>query len=333
MTVVPLTEVYASAHLVGFWQFAAGGGNYLAVLERDAGETRSELTLLQLADGRWKVLKKIANQDTSIRAVDGYPIGADLVFGLETNDYAALRIVRADLKTFLDPARKDVQFTPVAEIAPTEAQIQKIQLPVTKRWHVPTPLAPPRWLFSPQVVRGVGMPVQLIANAADGHAMIFTPQPEPDLEAFSIPNAAEPQAHVVYGRRVAAFKRYGEPYFPYWSLPQYSGGRMPKSGELMVATSDSTRNLSRELSIGPVPAFRMAAAPDNRLWIFVLSDAPVGTDVLALTQRGSEWTVEGRWSVDEELQGLSAEYGFGRWQLVYSEPAARGWSLKYQTWR
>jgi hypothetical protein len=233
----------------------------------------------------------------------------------------------------IDPANQSVSFKPEAEIGLTDPQAQKVELPVTLRWNVAVPLPPARWLFSPQFVRGASVP-QLIANTADGQAMLFSPTAQPDLAAFSIPNAAEPQAVIVSGRRIVAFKRTAEPYYPFWSLPRYSGDPLPKSGDLMVATDPaSPRNLSRDLSIGPIVSYKMAVSPDGRLWIFALSDAPVGTDVIALAQRGPEWTVAGRWSVDGEVQQISAEYGAERWHLIYVLPTERGWSLRHQVWR
>lgn len=333
MAVASLNEIYAAVRLVGFWQFAAGGQNYLGVLERDADETRSTLTILRAGDGRWEVVKSISDEDVGIRAIDGVPIGADLVFGLELNENAALEVAQVVLAALLDPANQAVSFKSDAEIGLTDLQAQKVNLPVTQRWNVATPLPPARWLFSPQFVRGGDAP-QLIANTADGQAMLFTPTAQPDLAAFSIPNAAEPQAAIVNGQRIVAFKRYPEPYYPFWSLPQYSGDKLPKGGDLMAATDPaSPRNLSRELSIGPIIGYKMAASSDGRLWIFALSDAPVGTDVIALSQRGPEWTVAGRWSVDGEVQQLSVEYGADRWHFVYGLPIEGGWSLQHQAWR
>lgn len=299
--VTSLTKIHTCARLVGFWQFAAGGQNYLGVLEQDADETQSTLTILRAGDGRWETLKTISNEDVSIRAIDGTPIGADLVFGLELNGNAALEVARVALTALLDPGNKAVPFKSDAEMGLSDPQAQKVALPVTQRWNVAAPLPPMRWIFSPQFVRGGNAP-QLIANTADGQAMLFSPTAQPDLETFSIPNAAEPQAVIVNGQRVVAFKRYEEPYYPFWSLPRYSGDKPPKGGDLMVATDPaSPRNLSRELSIGPIIGYKMAASPDGRLWIFALSDAPVGTDVIALSQCGPEWTVAGRWSVDGEV--------------------------------
>lgn len=333
MAVASLNEIYTAVRLVGFWQFTAGGQNYLGVLEQDADETRSTLTILRAGDGRWETVKAISDEDVGIRAIDGQPIGGDLLFGLELNEEMSLQIARVELSALLDPANQAVAFNPSGEISPTDAQAQKVDLPVTQRWNVATPLPPARWLFSPQFVRGGDAP-QLIANTADGQAMLFTTTAQPDLAAFSIPNAAEPQAAIVNGQRIVAFKRYPEPYYPFWSLPQYSGDKLPKGGDLMVATDPaSPRNLSRELSIGPIIGYKMAASSDGRLWIFALSDAPVGTDVIALSQRGPEWTVAGRWSVDGEVQQLSAEYATERWHLIYGVPIEGGWSLRHQTWR
>ncbi|NKE72407.1 hypothetical protein [Candidatus Manganitrophus noduliformans] len=333
MAVASLNEIYTAVRLVGFWQFTAGGQNYLGVLEQDADETRSTLTILRAGDGRWETVKAISDEDVGIRAIDGQPIGGDLLFGLELNEEMSLQIARVELSALLDPANQAVAFNPSGEISPTDAQAQKVDLPVTQRWNVATPLPPARWLFSPQFVRGGDAP-QLIANTADGQAMLFTPTAQPDLAAFSIPNAAEPQAAIVNGQQIVAFKRYPEPYYPFWSLPQYSGDKLPKGGDLMVATDPaSPRNLSRELSIGPIIGYKMAASSDGRLWIFALSDAPVGTDVIALSQRGPEWTVAGRWSVDGEVQQLSAEYATERWHLIYGVPIEGGWSLRHQTWR
>jgi len=333
MTVASLNEIYAAVRLVGFWQFASGGQNYLGVLERDADESHSTLTILRSNEVRWERVKTISNDDVTIRAIDAAPIGGDLVFGLELNGEVALELAQVTLAALLDPANRGVQFTPVAEINPTEAQAQRVDLPVVHKWNVAAPLPPARWLFSPQFVRGAGT-AQLIANTADGQAMLFAPTAQPDLATFSIPNAAEPQAAIAHGERVVAFKRDAEPYYPFWSLPRYSGDKLPKSGDLMVATDPAApRNLSRELSIGPVLAYQMTAAPDGALWIFALIDASVGTDVVALSQRGSAWAVAGRWSVDGEAQQISVEYGAEHWHLVYAVPDRRGWSLRYQTWR
>ena len=333
MAVASLTEIYTAVRLVGFWQFTAGGENYLGVLEQDDDETQSTLTILRANNGRWETVKTISNEDVSIRAIDGIPIGTDLVFGLELNENTGLEVVRAELAALLDPANKAVQFKEDAEIGLTDAQAQKVNLPVTQEWNVATLLPPARWLFSQQFVRGAGVP-QLIANTADGQAMLFSPTAPPDLAAFSIPNAAEPQAQIVNGQRIVAFKRTSEPYYPFWSLSRYSGDKLPKGGDLMVATDPaSPRNLSQGLLIGPIIGFKMAASPDGRLWIFALSDAPVGTDVIALSQRGPEWTIAGRWSVDGEAQGISVEYGREHWHLVYAVSSERGWSLRHQTWR
>lgn len=333
MAVASLSEIYSAVHLAGFWQFSAGGENYLGVLERDADEAQGTFTVLRAGDGRWETVKRISNEDVSIRAVDGIVVGTDLLFGLELNENTPLEVTQVELAALLDPANQAVSFKSDVEIGLTGPQAQKVNLPVTQRWNVAAPLPPARWLFSPRFVRGAGAP-QLIANTADGQAMLFGPTAQADLAAFSIPNAAEPQAVLMNGQRVVAFKRTTEPYYPFWSLPRYSGDALPKSGDLMVATDPaSSRNLSRDLSIGPIIGYQMAASPDGRLWIFALSDAPVGTDVIAISQRGPEWIVAGRWSVDGELQQLSAEVGGERWHLIYGVPTEGGWSLRHQIWR
>ncbi len=331
MKASPLMEIYSCAHLVGFWQFYANGRGFLSVLERNAEETQSTLVILQSIDAQWNVLKRISSEDTTIRAIDSHPFGAGIAFVLEMNRDVPLQIVKADLASFIDPAKKAVPFNPIAEITLSDRRNREIQLPVSQWWNVPTPLAPARWLFSPRIEHGISMPLHLIANTADGQAMLFSSEADPDLEAFSVPNAAEPQAQVINGRRIVAFKRYAEPYYPFWALSRYSGSRLPKSGDLMVWTnSEAVRNLSRELSIGPVLAFEMVEGPDNRLYIFALNDAPVGTDVIVLQQQESRWSVAARWSEDDEMQQLSVEYETGRWQLIYSVPAGGGWSLKHQ---
>jgi hypothetical protein len=334
MKASPLTGIYSCVHLVGFWQFYSNGRGFLSVLERNAEETHSSLVLLQQVEEQWRILKRISSEDTTIRAIDGHPFGAEIAFVLEMNRNVPLQIVKADLAAFIDPEKKAVPFNPISEITLSDRQIRGIRLPVSRRWNVPTPLAPAHWLFSPRIEHGISMPLHLIANTADGQAMLFSSEVDPDLEAFSIPDAAEPQAQVINGRRIAAFKRYSEPYYPFWTLSRYSGSRLPNSGDLMVWTdSEAARNLSRELSIGPVLAFEMAKGPDNRLYIFALNDAPVGTDVIVLQQQESRWSVAARWSEDDEMQQLSVECGTGRWQLIYSVPAGGGWSLKHQTWR
>jgi len=335
MKVALLGKVYTAVDLVGFWQFVAGGQNYLGILEKDEDATQSTLTILKSTDGRWEIIKTISDEDTSIRAIDSVPIGTDIVFGLELNGigFTALEIVRTELAALLDPAHKAVPFESDADINLTDSQAQKVDLPVESWWNVAGPLAPERWLFSLQFVRGANTP-QIIANTADGQAMLFSPTAQPDLEAFSIPDAAEPQATIVNGQRVVAFKRYAELYYPFRSLPQYRHGiGSPKGGDLMVTTDPaSPRNLSRELSIGPIIGYKMTISLEGHLWIFALIDAPVGTDVIALTQRGPAWTIAGKWSLDEEVYRISVEYGREHWHLVYGIPTKRGWSLQHQTW-
>lgn len=330
-----LSQIHSCNHLIGFWQLSVSSGHYLAILQRNAEETQSTLSVMLLIGNEWQLLKTITNEDVGIQAIDGYLIGTDLFFCMEINGYEALQIARSELRTFIDPKLKEVPFILLGDVSPTIGQSQKVELSVSHLWHSATPLAPIRWVFSPRFVRGDIQFPEVIANTADGQAMLFSHSgSEDERAAFAIQDAAEPQAYIYGGQQYVVFKRYTESYYPFWALPRYSGDLLPRSGNLMLTTEgELLRNLTAELGIGPILDFVLVKERDGPVWIFALRDAPVGTDVVAMMQRGMKVVVEAKWSLDEEFEKLSVEHGGDQWHLVYKMRTEDGWSLHYQDWQ
>jgi hypothetical protein len=327
MTRMPSVEVYSCAHLVGFWQLSDRDAHYFGVLERDQNEQRSTLAIGRVSASGSQVIKRIANQDTRIRWLDANRVGADLFFVLEINQGRALQTVRARIAALVDPAVAQVAFEDLRDLGLSPRQVEKVQIPPEKLWNVADILAPKQWLFSPRLVRGEVREPQVIANTANGYAVLVGSQDTAD----AIADAGEPQAHLRSGRHLFAFLRYPEPNFPFWSLPRYEGERTAQSGDLHVGTREASTNLSRDLQIGPVIAFALTADSAGTPWVFALKAGPAAAEVIALVQRGQSWTVAERWALDGPAERLTVEYAANAFHVLYAVRTT-GWSVRYQSW-
>jgi hypothetical protein len=313
-------EFQSVRYLKGFWQISHPLGNYLAILERDSDQLHSILSIWQIAAGNCKLLKKISNEDVSIKNFDAYSPDSNLYICTEVNSTEAVNVVSCNPAELVNPERR-VPFKEVGHLKLSPAQSEKVNLPVSREWSVATILPPGNWLFNPRFVRGqIGTP-WIIANTADGQAMIFSLDPNSqELEEFVIQNALEPQACIYRGKRCVAFKGVESTVYPFWS-------------SLKVAIDkEATVDLSAGLKIGPIIGFSMVTSGEGDLWIFVLRDAVVGTDVVALRKGSQGWAVVGEKSLKGDVEKLSAEKGEGVFHLVFASRKGEAWSLRYLPW-
>ena len=325
-------EIHSVRYLEGFWQVCHPPANYLAILERDAKQRQSILSIWQFASGGWQFLKKIINEDVSIKDLDGYALGSNLYICTEVNAQEAIHLVSCDLGGFVQPKLFRVPFTLSGNLNLAPGQSRKVNLPLSQQWNVSTLLKPEKWLFHPKFVRGQTRSPWVVANTSDGQTMIFSLDKDSrELEKFAIPNALEPQACIHKGKRYVAFKGTEKPVYPFWDSRKPD----PVTAPLKVLVDQGTiTDLSTTMGIGPVLGFAMALAGEGDLWIFALREAVLGTNVVALKRGSQGWTQEGERSLEGDVERLSAERGEGVFHLVYASRKAEGegWSLGYQSW-
>ena len=323
-------EIHSVRYLEGFWQISHTRGNYLAILERDAKQLQSTLSVWQFAVGAWQPIKRITNEDVSIKDFDGYALGSKLFICTEVNTQEAIHLVSCELAGFVEPKQERVPFSEVGHLQLTPEQSRKVNLPPLQEWSVVTLLAPRKWLFHPKFVRGQTRAPWVVANTADGQTMIFSLDKDSrELEKFAIPDALEPQACIHQGKRYVAFKASEGPVYPFWSSKKPN----PVKGPLKVMVDQGTvTDLSATMGIGPVVGFAMALAAEGVPWIFALREAVLGTNVVALKKNGQGWSLEGEGTLEGDVEKLSVENGGGIFHLVYALRKGEGWSLRYQSW-
>lgn len=330
MAVLTSTEIQASQNLVGFWQFAALNGLYVGVLDKDADNHRSALTFHRITDDRADRVRRIETDDVSIRAIDARTFGPDLVYVMEVNRGRALQSGRTPLAALLDASVAQVVFADVHDLGLSALQVEKVKLPSSELWNVADVLAPKRWLFSPRWVRGG--PAEVVANSADGQAMIVAATTEA-ARAAVITNAAEPQVLDHKQHRYLAFTRYAVPYRPFWALNRYSGSKEPHAGPLLLAEDGAEAvDLSAKLGIGGVFGFSLAAGRDGAPWVFALRKIAAGTQLLAISQSGSKWVLVSEHLLDGPAERVSAEYVGEVWHIVWAARKSRGWVLRHTRW-
>lgn len=322
-------EILSVRYLKGFCQVSHPPSNYLAILERDAKQLQSILSIWRIAAGDWQLLKKITNEDVSIEDFDGCALDSNLFICTQANTDEAVYLVTCDLAEFVQPERR-VPFSEVGHLQLSPEQSKKVKLPIPQEWSVVTLLDPKNWLFHPKFVRGQTRAPWVVANTADGQTMIFSLDNDSrELEKFAIPNALEPQASISQGKRYVAFKGTEGPVYPFWASQEPSPVKAPLK---VVVDQGTVTDLSATMGIGPVVGFAMALAAEGDLWIFALREAVLGTNVVALKKNGHGWTLEGERSLEGDVERLSAERGEGVFHLVYALRKGEGWSLRYQSW-
>jgi hypothetical protein len=323
-------EIRPVCYLEGFWQISHPPGNYLTIMERDAKQLQSTLSVWQFASGGWQLLKKITNEDVSIKDFDGYALGSKLFICTEVNTEKAIYLVSCDLAGFVEPKQERVPFSSVGYLSLTPEQFKKVNLPIPQQWSMASFLTPKECLFHPKFVRGETPAPWVVANTADGQAMIFSLDKDSrELEQFSIPNALEPQACIHQGKRYVAFKGTEGPVYPFWASQEPNPVKAPLK---VVVDQGTATDLSATMGIGPVLGFAMALAAEGDLWIFALREAVLGTNVVALKKNGQKWTLAGEGTLEGDVERLSVENGGGVFHLVYAVRKGEGWSLRYQSW-
>jgi hypothetical protein len=326
MTATSSNEIYATAGLLGFWQFAAADGRYFGVLER--GDGASTLAVGRLRGGRAEIVKRVTQADTSIRAIDARVIGQDLVFVTELNRITPLQLVFTSVASLIDPAVPRVPFGGLVNIELSRGQAEQVQLPLAMRWHVADVLPPASWLFSPRLTRGATAEPEVVANAADGSAVVVARNAEAGGPA-PVANAIRPQAVRLSARRLLAYLRAEEPYYPFWSLPRYNGDAVP-AGDLYVSSGDAEENLSAASGLGSIAAFALTVDTTGAPWIFAAT-AAAPSELVALRYGEQGWLIGGRMPQEGRVQRITAEQDADGWHIVYAV-RENAWSLRYQMW-
>jgi len=327
-------EVHSCPYLVGFWQMMVSDENYLVVLENNEDGSESALTVYHLNGKKWEIKKKILSDRANTAAIDGVVSGKDLNIVTQQNNNHALQVVRSPIQDFIDPKIESPEFSLVKDIDISPEQRKKIDLPIGVWWNVITPLSPAEWLFGPKFVRDANAGLQLTANAADGHALLFSAGPAiRELDRFAIHDALWPQAYEMDGRRYVTYIRYKEQRYPFGLFQNRRSGSIPEEGDLFSrADKEQEQNLSADLEIGPIIKFALSRHENGKLWIFALKEAAVGTDVVALEQTSSGWKLAARTAVDFESEELSVEYAHGTWHLIHAVREQDHWAIRYQPW-
>jgi hypothetical protein len=332
--------------LAGFWQFATPAGEFVGVVVN--GESADSLTLFARSSRGWTA-KQTIPLDGSIRASDAYVVGPDLLFCWEHNHHKALRFGKWQLQDLV--SGKVVPLEVLGAMGLGEAQAKRVT--PTQEWTVISMLLPRYWLFHPKWVRGEKTVV--IANTADGQAMLFAPgsdkrsRPEaqrssdgssprtppmsPDLESFGIRNGLLPQAMVWQGTRLVVYKQVAGQANPFFLRSSFDGRSTSVPGDLVVQDAGGAAvNLSSQLKLGPVTSFSLTESAAHVPWIFAVRQAVAGTEVIAIARGASTWTVKASKPVDNLIQELTVWQAADGFQIVYAAKDKQGWSVWHLPW-
>jgi len=322
----PLGEFQFGEFVAGFWLFTHRRRVHLGVFDRDRSESRSTLTLARLeADGQATPLRRLENEQSSIRAIDARVVGPDMRFVLELNLGVPLQLTSTALEPLLDPAGPTTTFSPARPIGPWPQLDERIQLELGAQWNVADSLRPTHWLFNPRFSPGAPT-ASLIVNTADGQTLLLTDEGSP---AGLLSDAALPQWWDRPALSVVAFQRMTMPYRPFWALSRYSAPKLIPPSELWVAdASTAPRSLSAECKLGSVIGFALADGPRGEPWLLALTGAKAGVVISALARTAKGWAKVHEWPVDALATRIVALWHDDAWHIVlgHGEPAT---SLHY----
>lgn len=320
--------------LLALWLFSHRGRPFLGTLEREAAGSR--FALLDLLDGR--LVRLVDSDDTSVRAADARVLGSRLAVVMELNRGAALGTTTVDLAAALDPTRPALTFEDQRTLGLPATLADAVQIAPAASWNVAGPLPPDRWLFSPRLVRGAQDRWLVVANTADGQAVLLDGLAPGGSGTMLAPHAALPQAIGAPGPHTLAFLRNDTGvagYSPFWQLPRYHRSARESAQALWVKALDSGQenNLSTSLGLGPVQAFALAAGPAGGTWIWAMQVQAAGPRLLALAQREGRWSIATSLRPDHPGEQLAAEYVDQQWHLSWAHRAGDRWALRHAAWR
>jgi hypothetical protein len=178
------------------------------------------------------------------------------------------------------------------------------QVEVKIPWH--SQLSPESWLFNPRVRKDPRGKAHIVCNSTDGHLLELrgprkVPSEVPDLyfgddqvENWDEIRFLAGRLHPVVKYRVTASLKANPPINLFWSLVRYSGppAEGDPRGDLRIEVDGGTAtNLSADLGLGPVRAFDMDAADEDRLAIAALhsEDGQTLLTVLRSSDGGEHW--------------------------------------------
>ncbi|WP_205525500.1 hypothetical protein [Pyxidicoccus trucidator] len=322
----PLGELQVGEFVVGFWLFTHRRRVHLGVFDLDRREFRSTLTFARLeADGQATPVRRIENEDASIRAVDARVVGPDMRFVLELNRGVPLQLTRTALEPLLEPAGPPLTFSPARPLGPWPQLDARIQLDIGEQWNVADSLRPEQWLFNPRFSPGAPT-ASMSVNTADGQTLLLTDEGAP---AGLLSDAALPQWWDRPALRVVAFQRMARAYRPFLALSRYSAPKLIPPSELWVVdASTAPRSLSAECKLGAVIGFALAEGPRGEPWLLALTRARAGVVISALARAAKGWAMVHEWPVDALATRIVALWHDDAWHIVlgHGEPAT---SLHY----
>lgn len=328
------SPLHTAPELLALWQFNGGGQSLVGLLERNAAATRTTFLVGHVGQGRLGTLRKIDNEDVSIRAADAQLIGDELFFVLEINRGWPLQTARVKLPALLDAQAPPLAFADQRELRLRPAQAAQVKLPVADLWNVADRLPPRQWLFNPRLVTGTGAAIQVVANTADGQAVTLGAAGQ-DVAMTALPDAAEPQALQASGRLHRVYFRGAVRYRPFSSLPRYTSG--VETGTRQLLASLDVENVATDLSaafgLGAVRAFALAAGAGGQPWLFAMHRGQAGPEIAVLAHVQERWTRIAALAVDVPGDMLSAQLIGDAWQLVWAERGAESTSVRHAIWR